>query len=339
MIIILLQLFILSKKNTMKKTLITFSLLLSTLANAQTDVRLDISHLHNNNPLQFNTPITNPSSENFEITRLEYYITDITLTHDGGVMTNISDAYVLVNAENHTNIPLGNFNITSLESIEFGIGVLEDKNHLDPSTYPSSHALAPKLNSMHWGWASGYRFIAFEGNSGADLNTLFQFHALGDINFQKQTIYTNGHQNSNEIIIALNADYYSALTDISLIDGPVKHGETLPECVKLIDNFKTSVFSENTSNPVSIIENPSTAISNLYPNPVSSEFTIELNSNNTETSSYTYTIVDILGHRIESKTLASKQSVSVDKLNNGLYFLEIYSNQDQLSRQSFIVNK
>jgi len=40
---------------------------------------------------------------------------------------------------------------------------------------------------MHWGWASGYRFIAFEvysGDSESSLPDNFQIHTVADANYQ-----------------------------------------------------------------------------------------------------------------------------------------------------------
>lgn len=325
------------KNTTMKKTILSIGILLSTLVQAQTDVRLSINHLFNTNPIQFNTTLTNNGQEEFEITRLEYYISGIVLTHDGGQITEASDAFVLVNAEEGTNVLLGNFPITSLESIEFGVGVTQDVNHGDPSIYDQSHALSPKIPSMHWGWASGYRFIAYEGNSGTNLGSLFQFHALGDDNFNKQTITTVGVTSGSTLTVALDADYLSALNSLSVFDGPVKHGSGYPECIQLLDNFKTSVFSVSSTDIVSIEENEKETAA-VYPNPVSEEFMVEL-SNNTEYEQVSYTILDQLGRVVEKANLVKGHPISVRHLSDGIYFIELLSNSSSIAKQSFIVSK
>ncbi len=321
----------------MKKTILSIGILLSTLLQAQTDVRLSINHLFNSAPVQFNTTLTNSSQEEFEITRLEYYISGITLTHDGGQITEASEAFVLVNAEEGTNVLLGNFPITNLESIEFGVGVTSDVNHGDPSLYGPYHALSPKIPSMHWGWSSGYRFVALEGNSGMNLGTLFQFHALGDDNFLKQNISTAGITNGTTLTVVLDADYLSALNTISVYDGPVKHGENYPECIQLLDNFKTSVFSVSTSDVVSIEENENEKLT-VYPNPVSNELMVEL-TNSTEQTDVTYTIQDQLGRTIVKSNHVNGQPISVSNLSNGIYFVELHSSASSIAKQSFIVNK
>lgn len=320
----------------MKKTILTIGVLLTTLLQAQTDVRLSINHLYDANPIAYNTTLTNSQQEEFEITRLEYYLTDITLTHDGGQTTEASDTYILINADQGTNLLIGNYPITNLESIEFGIGVASDVNHEDPSAYDADHALSPKVPSMHWGWASGYRFIAFEGNSGNNLGALFQFHALGDDNFYTQTISTNGMTNGSTLTVALDADYLHALNSISVFDGPIKHGGNYAECIQLIDNFKTSVFSESILEPVSIAENDIVELS-IYPNPVSDAFNISLS--NAIDEPVKYTILDPLGKVVRQDDFVKGTSISTNGLSNGIYFLEVHSGTSSIAKQSFIVNK
>ena len=78
--------------------------------------------------------------------------------------------------ERNGNAFLGSHDITTLESVRFGVGRSEH-NHLDPSAYPGDHPLAPQLPSMHWGWASRYfhRF-GMEGWAGEGFLKL-QIHA------------------------------------------------------------------------------------------------------------------------------------------------------------------
>lgn len=320
----------------MKKTLLSIGVLLSTLIQAQTDIRLSINHLYDGGPIALNTTLTNAQQEEFDITRLEYYVSGISLIHDGGQTTPLPDVYVLVNVEDGINLPLGNFPITNLEAIEFGIGVSDDVNHGDPSSYDANHALSPKIPSMHWGWASGYRFIAYEGNSGDNLNTLFQFHALGDNNFKKQTIETNGVTVGTTLTVALDADYKPALNSISVFDGPVKHGENYTECLQLIDNFQSNVFSESIMNPVSVVEDSGSELS-IYPNPVTQFFSIELSSN--IESAIKYSIVDPLGKVIQQDEYVKGELISTNDLSNGIYFIEVSTDHSTIAKQSFIVNK
>ena len=130
-------------------------------------ILLRINHELGTTPFALNTGAKNNLNDDFNISRLEYYLSQFTIVHDGGMETNMNNIYALVDASVATDIQLGNHNITSVEAVKFYIGVDSATNHTDPASYSSTHALAPKSPSMHWGWASGYRFAALEGKGGS----------------------------------------------------------------------------------------------------------------------------------------------------------------------------
>jgi len=111
----------------MKKSLLAIFVFAASVALAQTDVYLNINHLLGNQQFTTQTTATNNLGNQFIVTRLQYYIAEIVLIHDGGMQTPVTDKYILVNAKDSTNELLGNFNITSLEGVQFGIGVDADK--------------------------------------------------------------------------------------------------------------------------------------------------------------------------------------------------------------------
>ena len=129
---------------------------------AQKTVRLKINHFLNNNTFVSGQMATNNLGSNFQVDRIQYYISEITLYHDN-TTTKLAGKHLLVNANTAVNDSLGVFNIISLDSISFGIGVDTAYNHLDPAYYFPGHPLAPQSPSMHWGWTAGYRFVVYEG--------------------------------------------------------------------------------------------------------------------------------------------------------------------------------
>jgi len=64
----------------------------------------------------------------FKLTRLEYYISGISITHDGGMETKVSDTYILAKANQTNSVLLGNLDVTNIESINFSIGVDQPPN-------------------------------------------------------------------------------------------------------------------------------------------------------------------------------------------------------------------
>ena len=176
----------------MKRIALLFAIAFSSITFGQTNVYFSIEHKLGNQPFAFQTAATNNLGNQFDVKRLQYYISSIELVHDGGTVTPVVDKYMLVNANDSTYESLGSFNITNLEAIRFGIGVDASKNNLNPATYPANHPLAPKSPSMHWGWAAGYRFVAFEGKAGSSLSQIVELHALDNSNYFIQTVPTNG---------------------------------------------------------------------------------------------------------------------------------------------------
>ena len=128
------------------KTLFTLisTFLFVSLVNAQTNVILNIEHRLNQTEFAFNTEAMAPGNYSFDVTRLQYYISGIELVHDGGQVTSVDDTWLLVDAGNDVNFDLGNHSITSIEGINYYIGVGPDVNNDDPALWPSTHALAPK---------------------------------------------------------------------------------------------------------------------------------------------------------------------------------------------------
>lgn len=316
----------------MKKYL--FSLLISLgafCAQAQVDVYLNINHQLGQNAFAFNTSATNNLANAFNVSRLQYYIAEVTLIHDGGQTTAVSNLWILADAGASLSEALGTHNITSLEGIQLGIGVESSHNHLDPTTYNMSHPLSPKSPSMHWGWAAGYRFIAFEGKSGASLTQTFEFHGLGDGNYKKITIPTSGTLNGTDLNINLNADYEKALENIDLSSGSnIVHGET-GKAAAILTNFATYVFTSSEGNSSIGLEESTALKISLYPNPSTGKLYLSGDLNGKS-----LVIVDSYGKVVRSRDLsATNETVSLS--GAGFYLVQIYEDQHLLQSEKVIV--
>ena len=83
----------------MKKSITLITVLVMALnVSAQTDVKLTINHLLGSTPFAFNSEAENDLGDKVKLQRLEYYISGISITHDGGTVTNAKDIYILVKA-------------------------------------------------------------------------------------------------------------------------------------------------------------------------------------------------------------------------------------------------
>ncbi len=287
--------------------------------NAQTDVVLRINHKLDGAPFQLNVASQNNLGHDFRATRLQYYITRITVIHDGGQNLAITDdtvALITANASAFTDIPLGNLGVTAVEGVRFHIGVYEPMNNADPSLQPTGHPLAPQAPSMHWGWAAGYRFLVYEGNSGTNFAQMFQLHGLGNNNYFETEITVAGQDYQGAHYIVVDGNYEEGLYGIDMNSGVIAHGVDLQDLDALI-NFRDRVFA---ASPGSLsLEEVSHIDWNVYPNPSNqSEIFIQSSANFNELEA---TVTDSRGRIIRSISLANQSQISLSE--SGIYFVQL----------------
>ncbi len=317
------------------KNIYTFLIiLLGTLGlQAQQDVYLKINHKLGSVPFDTLTTASNNQSDNFQVTRMYYYISKIKLTYDGGQSTTLNNTYIMVDARKPVNELLGNFNFTTLESIEFGIGVDPSKNHSDITLYPLNHALSYQNPSMHWGWAAGYRFVAFEGLTGTSMSQVWQLHALGDKNYGPiNPVITAGDKNGNDLIIALDADYTKAAENLSINPNLNYHGED-QQAPLLLSNFRSEVFTKGSPNVgLNEVQKPSFT---MAPNPTagSTKLTLEGNIH----SNTAVTITDLTGKVISQQAIDGMHEVSLTLPNSGLYLISLSQQGKVIETRKLVV--
>lgn len=313
---------------------------LSVSAFCQSNVYLKINHFLGSNSFAFNTATTNNLGNAFNVNRMQYYISSISIKHDGGATTNISNVWILANASTQVYELLGNYNITNIESVTFSIGVETPANHNDPSLLGASHPLAPKSPSMHWGWSAGYRFIAMEGLAGTSVpNQTFELHGLGDVNYFSQTILTAGTSDANGLVVELNADYEEAVRDINIAPGVISHGET-NQAKKIVENFRDFVFKSLEGNsPVSINEIATDDKLKIYPNPANNDNGINF-SFDSEFTNLSIEITDLRGRIITNSKLDNNNTLFLSGLKQGVYIVGVKtSNGEILGQEKLIVTK
>ena len=315
---------------------VAFALIFSLSAYSQSDVYLKINHLLGASPFAFNTTVSNNLFHNFEINRMEYYISSISISHDGGTVTNISNTWILANASTPIYQLLGNYNITSIESVSFSIGVETPTNHNDPSLLAASSPLSPKSPSMHWGWSPGYRFVAMEGMAGFTTpNQLFELHGLGDVNYYNQTIITTGTSDANGLVVELNADYEQAIKSINVAPGIISHGE-INEAKNMLKNFRDNVFTATEATvTVDEIAKGDNHFS-MYPNPMrkGESLTVKYDGNLTDP---TIEVMDLSGRVIAIQKLDNSNQFVFNGLDKGVYFANLKSFNSQVTNTEKLI--
>lgn len=311
---------------------IALSLFLSTFVFAQKDVELKMTHLLGSSPYLKNTTFQTQGNYSANITRLQYYLSGIKIIHDGGKITEVKKTWFLIDPEKDHTFPLGTHNVTNIEGIKFSIGVEKQSNHLDPSTYPSNHPLAHQNPIMHWGWASGYRFIALEGKAGVNKGTSYQIHSLGDKNYKETTVTTPAKTVGSKLVIEIEADYIQMFVNIDASTGVIEHGED-NEAATLASNmpgvFKpkgsTSVKNHYNNNQISVSPNPSTdGVFNL--------------TYNTPSEDISLIIFDITGKKVtQIKPTWGIDKIDLSQQGKGIYFMRVLNNETVLSTQKILI--
>lgn len=322
----------------MKKTLLLTLFICFGLSflSAQTDINLNIFHKLGDEDFELFTSAQNNLGQSFETKRMEYYISEISLIHDGGTETVIEDLYILANADETTSIELGNYDVTQMEAIRFHIGVDEAVNHNDPAAYPANHPLAPQNPSMHWGWASGYRFIAFEGTSGPNLDQTCEIHGLGDQNYHQTELALDFIAADGTLDLNIEADYTRGLEGMELNSGVFNHGFDT-EAALIIENFRDYVFSQSEN---SVSTNNLEGINNfdVYPNPSNGQTTIEIDYEHY--GALTLEVQSLLGTIIQTFVIDQHQSSTLLTLEqSGIYFLRLTDEGYKVMTKKLIINK
>ncbi len=301
---------------------------------AQQNVYLEIHHQLNGQPFTMGDQGQNNLGHAFDVNRLEYYISRITIEHDGGQEILLPDTYFLVQGNQTFDELLGSFNIMQIEAITFAVGVDSARNHLDPASYAATHPLAPKSPSMHWGWVAGYRFAVMEGSSGTGLNQIYEVHALGNSNYNYQHIQTAGETDSGDLVIRLYADYAEAFYNIPLDQGMIQHGES-HEAAGFLSNFALRVFESSEGNGPTFLAEQNASVVRAFPNPAVRQ--IHIDASNAGISVDRYEWVNTQGALVEAGSLEGLVIATPEV--NGMYLLHLYAGTEWITVKRIMVQR
>jgi len=196
-------------------------------------VQVQFDHLVGKSVLSLNNGVySNAAGQKMSITRAQFYLSGFEISTKDGSSVAFPDTYLLVNATDYGKVyDIGEVPAaTEAARLRLQVGVDAVANHSDPSSYPSTHALANQEPSMHWGWTAGYRFLAIEGKIDTDGDqipeTIFQYHTVGDEYLTPLTIDSYGKDENNTLLFKLKADYAALLENIDFYSSAnyIVHG-------------------------------------------------------------------------------------------------------------------
>jgi hypothetical protein len=127
-----------------------------------------------------------PDGEVLQLRTWGMILAKLALVKDDNSLVLLGDGYQWVDVAsgrlsfNYPDAPAGTY-----KGIQFQLGPDSAVNHGDPTIWPASHPLNGNLTGLHWGWAGGYVFQAFDGefkdNAASTVIKGFSFHTAGNV--------------------------------------------------------------------------------------------------------------------------------------------------------------
>ena len=306
---------------------------------AQKEIVLRLNHTLNNSAFSYN--------ENFELdgkqnryTRLQYYLSGFELEHDAGQLTTLINSYVL--ASGHIqNYYLGNFNVSSVESISFDVGVDQIANSGNTTNYSAQHPLGPKSPPMDWGWPSGYFFVVTNGLNDADNDNIpetpFELHALGDQMLSHIDPINISPVNSNDTIyINLKVNAEKFLSGLNLSTVGIDHSSSANNLLMCNNAYVMNVF-EADNNLNNVIQNPDLNNSIFIDYTLPYAPTINYHFDSPKKTNLTITDINGRVHTKEINLLNEGSYFPIKEFSTGIYIVAIDNGEHMIHKKFNVV--
>ena len=285
---------------------------------SQKSIFLNLNPVFLGVPLELGTTYTHPSDQSFSIDYLNYYVSDVITTHDGGQEFTAMPSVHLATMEDYT-LFLGNYDVQNVEHIEFTLGVPERFNTqdgaeaIDISSYPENHPLSFQDPGMYWGWAYGYMHVVTAGMP------FFELHNVGpQLSKQVSLDVIPTETSSTQIDIELFCNVDRWFNSIEFSTMLVSHGAA-PENVQMMSNLLTDeVFSVSAQ---AIIPEYINTQSFVYHNSEG------LNVANIPSQAKFLKVSDQLGRLIQSQAISGTSVISLDIEQKGVVFVSLFNQE------------
>jgi hypothetical protein len=159
------------------------ALLLGLLCRADgQQVRLELNPLWQDRPLALAQPIKDAEPAGFSITRFDGLLSELALQRTNGTWLESDTWHVFFSVEQQRLTAMADgLPPEPFQAIRFRVGVNAKTDRSDPQSWPPGHPLHPDVCGLHWGWSSGYVFLAVEGlwESAPGQRSGFSYHLAG----------------------------------------------------------------------------------------------------------------------------------------------------------------
>lgn len=167
-------------------------------------LKIEFEHVVDTLPLVFNQSYVNPKGDTFQVSKFNYFISNIVITNADNTTFTEPNSYHLVkhSDEASTFITIPNIPLGSYKSIKFMLGVDSARNVSGAQTGDLDLA---KSGDMFWSWNTGYIFFKLEGTSpkSGDAQKSLTYHIGGFGGpYKGQRIFDLGFQGTTANITA-----------------------------------------------------------------------------------------------------------------------------------------
>lgn len=278
------------------------------------------------------------------LSRAEFYISEIEFKKEDDAAMPLPDTYILVNAgKPGVEYKLGEYPMQAAKKMILHFGVPASVNHLDPATYFSGHPLAFQDPSMHWGWTSGYRFIALEGMIDNDNDgipeTVFEIHSLGDALYTKAEVEGYLSAKDGNLHVDMTLDYAQLFKDIAMKGNLIQHGSSSLNA-KVLSNAALAKFIQlpQSVSTKDVVENSS--LISCLPNPAQDHLNVFYTLPGEQTMNLL--LSNSLGVAVMNmNNLPAKGNVSLstEGLAEGVYFISFFEKGRLVARNKILISK
>ncbi len=226
---------------------------------AQTDIELILQHKFEKSSFSLGQTYMTTSNQAIQISRLQYYLSDLELTHDGGQVFPFSNTYLLINGQ-QDNYQLGNVpaTIEALEYIDFNLGLDAITNQNTPSDFAAGHPL--ENQDMYTTAQTSYIFLVIEGSIDTDNDNIpdapFVLRATNDdmlrhINLQSKLTSSDGNLKIN---LTVNIAKWLENIDLSIVG--VQENNGIENAMMMDNTVDYTVFSSTETTSVETLVSP-----------------------------------------------------------------------------------
>lgn len=217
---------------------------------AKTELKLKFKNSINSKEIAIGQYYKDNMNRDLRFTTLKFYASNIRLIDNDGKETIVKDVdlidfdkerYGEAASEVKADVKAGNY-----KSIAFDLGVRQDLNGSDPSTFDANHPLSYNSN-MYWSWATQYIFVKFEGWVKDGANDVSWFIHTGTADLYRPNIVLDKEikieaGKENTVFITLNFDKaFSSPNALDLVEDGKSHTEDNYELAKQFsDNLKVA---------------------------------------------------------------------------------------------------